>query len=139
MGTEEDFEEFEKHKKAYLDVKLKLATELRDLVARQDEVIAKIAALERPLKPGRVSTRWRYEYGTGKNIKSEIEPIEYENINYGWLHTGIQILREEQQYFVNKLFDPNYKTELQKKRKRERRRRWSNPKYWSDYDSEDSW
>ncbi|MCP4745666.1 MAG: hypothetical protein GY874_05915 [Desulfobacteraceae bacterium] len=111
-------EEFNQRKSAYLAEKLKLAKQLKDLVALQDEVLEKIAALQKPIKTrGNASGYWsgkRWKTITG----SEIVPRKTDTIFQGWLYDGTKMIQEEQQYLIKKLFNPRYKNELQKNGRR---------------------
>ena len=149
-------EEFEQRKSDYIQKKVALANKLKDLVDKQDAVISEIAALRKPVKgPAKDFYYLQQEeqervrrilheeeegncdyYIVNGRIKPKPEARLTDSIFHGWLFDSTGIIQREQNYVVNKLINPKYKTEEEiEQDKRRKREGWSR----SSYESDDSW
>ena len=141
-------EEFEIRESNYIREKKELLDEMIRLAAEQDEVLAKIAALRKPVfgspdvnrLPSEEYERIRkilYEGAEGEcdyyleksealvkrgYINGDIRPKPEirltEPICHGWLHDGMEVRREEQSYLLAKLVNPRHKAKWERKKLR---------------------
>ena len=159
-------EEFEKRKSNYIREKKELVDEMIRLSEEQDKVLAKIATLRKPVfgppelwrLRGEAYERVRkilYEGAEGEcdyyleksealakrgyingKIRPKPEIRQTEAIIHGWLYDSIEIREEWQSYVLPKLANPRHKSESERKRIEERKRKRPDSPI---YDSEDSW
>ena len=133
-------EEFEIRKTAFIREKKKLVDEFIHLSKQQDDILAKIRALRRPVFGPPEIRKYPYsedyervrkilyegekgecdfyldkrkrKYG---EIKGKPEIRQTKSIEDGWMDIAMEIREEEQSYLHNRLADPSYRTECEKK------------------------
>ena len=151
-------QEFEERKEDYIQKKLVLTKELKDLVGKQDAVLAKIAELRKPVKgppkdfyyvhreeqdrvrnilDGKEQGECYYFLGINGSIEPKPGVRRTESIrHHSWLYDSMEMIKDAQSYLIHMLFDPRYKTEaIVEARRKRKMTRYSDP----DSESEDSW